>query len=116
MLQLYNFGFINCDRFIDEPQKPFMVNLDETNINTTANYYLVFNDIRGVITGSTSAKELSFGEVPVNKQATLIAISFEGSQAYYFSSLVTTGSKSNLKVSLKPVDEKFINGELAKLK
>lgn len=116
MLQLYNFGFINCDRFIDEPQKPFMVKLDETNENTTANYYLVFNDIRGVMTGYTSDKELSFGSVPVNKQATLIAISFEGSQAYYFSSAVTTGNKSNLKISLKPVDEKFINGELAKLK
>jgi len=116
MLQIYNLGFINCDRFINEPQKPFMVNLTEENKNSAANYYLVFNDIRGVMNGSSTDKEVSFSSVPVNKKATLIAVSFEGSQAYYFSTEIMTGKSSNLKINLMPVEEKFIHSELAKLK
>jgi len=112
MLQLYNLGFINCDRFPNQPLKPLKVYLTE---NSAANYYLVFNDIRGVMSGTASENILSFESVPVNRQATLIAIAFEGSQAYYFSSPLVTGGKPSLKINLKPVDEKFINGELAKL-
>ena len=116
MLELFNFGFINCDRFINEPQKPYMVNLSEANESLPTNYYLVFNDIRSVMTGSTEEKVLNFGNVPINRKAVLVAISFEGKQAYYFSSPVTTGTNPKLNINLKPVDETFINAELAKLK
>lgn len=113
MLQLYNFGFINCDRFINEPQKPFQVKLNEA---TSANYYLVFNDIRGVMSGTVNQDLVDFGSVPVNKKATLIAIAFEGKQAFYCSNAIVTNQSQNPKIDMKPVDEAFINGQLAKLK
>jgi len=116
MLQIYNLGFINCDRFMNEPQKTFVVNLSESKEANIANYYLVFKDIRGVMNGYASNNVLSFGNVPVNRQATLIAISFEGKQGYYYSSPLVTGSQAKLQVDLKPVDEKFMENELAKLK
>ena len=116
MLQIYNLGFINCDRFINEQQKTFVVNLNNSKESGTANYYLVFKDIRGVMTGYASDNVLSFGNVPVNRIATLIAISFEGKQGYYYSRSLVTGNQANLQIDLKPVDEKFMESELAKLK
>ena len=116
MLQIYNLGFINCDRFMDEPQKSFVVNLNDSKVANIANYYLVFKDIRGVMNGYASNNVLSFGNVPVNRQATLIAISFEGKQGYYYSSPLVTGSQAKVQIDLKPVDEKFMDTELAKLK
>ncbi len=112
-LKLYNFGYINCDKFINEPMIPFFVESDQ---NTIAEYYLVFNDVRGVMMGKVYNQQVNFGSVPKNKEATLIALSYIDKQAYLYRSTITTGSSTVSNIILKPVEESFLNEQLALLK
>jgi hypothetical protein len=113
-LKIYNLGYINCDKFPNEPMTPYTITADEKMSN--AEYYLIYSDIRGVMTGYTINKVVSFGSVPIGRGATLIAVSFIGKQAYYFKSAIRIDGKPVPKISLKPVDESFLNQELASLK
>lgn len=110
---VYNLGYINCDKFLNEPMIQFIIAGDE-KIN--AEYYLLYKDVRGVMTGYVNNKKVSFGSVPKNRQATLIAVSFFEKQAYYFECTIIIGTKTTPKISLKPVDEIFIDKQLALLK
>lgn len=112
-LQIYNLGYINCDKFPDEPMIPLMVKADE---KVTAEYYLVYTDVRGVMKGYVSGDQVSFGSVAQNRQAILIAVCFIGKQAYYYKGSVGAGGKLSGKVALAPVEESFLNQQLALLK
>jgi hypothetical protein len=112
-LQVYNLGYINCDKFYDEPTMPLVVSADLTY---TAEYYLVYSDIRGVMKGEVNGSKVHFGSVAQSRDAILIAVSYVDKQPYYFKCSIGAGGKITQKVALKPVDEKFLNQELALLK
>lgn len=112
-LQVYDLGYINCDKFYNEPTMPLMVAIDD---KFTAEYYLVYTDIRGVMKGDVSGMKVAFGSIAQNREAVLIAVSYVDKQAYYFKCTIGAGGKLTQKVALKPVEEKFLNQELALLK
>jgi len=112
-LQVYDLGYINCDKFYDEPTMPLFVSIDE---KFTAEYYLVYTDIRGVMKGDVSGPKVGFGSIAKNREAYLIGVSYVDKQAYYFKCSIGVGGKLTQKVALKPVEEKFLNQELALLK
>lgn len=111
-LQVYDLGFINCDKFYDEPMQPLLVNADPKN---EAVYYLVFTDVRGVMQGNAYGGKVNFGSVPKNKQAVLIAVAYVDDKPYFFKGAFTIGGQSP-KVELQPSDENFVNQQLAALK
>ena len=80
-LQVYDLGYINCDKFYDEPTMPLFVSIDE---KFTAEYYLVYTDIRGVMKGDVSGPKVGFGSIAKNREAYLIGVSYVDKQAYYF--------------------------------
>ena len=112
-LKIYDLGYINCDRFPNESLAPLMVAADE---KTTAEYYLVFTDIRGVMHGQVYNNHVKFGGVPTAREGQLIAVSFIDKQAYYFKCTVKAGKMNVPKVMLEPVEESFLNEQLALLK
>ncbi len=112
-LQIYDLGYINCDKFYNEPTIPLTFEGDK---KVNAEYYLVYTDERGVMKGESNGQNVSFGSVAKNRKAVLIAVCFIAKQAYYFKCLVSPGGKLESKVSLQPVEESFLNKQLALLK
>lgn len=113
-LKVTNLGYINCDKFNDDPKIPIQLMADQ---KTSAEYYLVFKDVRGVMKGYRANKsQISFNSVPKGKKAVLMAVSFIGEQAYFYKADITLVSRVNPPIELKPVAESYLNEQLALLK
>ena len=112
-LKVYNLGFINCDKFPDEPLMAYNIPADQER---AATYYLVFKDVRGVMQGHIRDQQVHFGSVPKNKAATLIVMSYNEKQAYFYNTDLNLGNSTTPKINLKPVKESFLNAQLALLK
>jgi len=112
-MKVNNLGFINCDRFIDQEMVSFSINLDKT---VNAEYYIVFEDINGVISGYKDHKKANFGRAPLNAQATLVAVAFIGAQAYFYKTALKINKNSPVQVKLKPVKESYVDQQLGMLK
>jgi len=112
-LEILQFGNINCDRFMDEPMIAFALPQDKT---MGAEYFLVYQDVRGVMNGNVLNGQVDFGLVPKNRKAMLVAVSFIGKQAYYFEQTIADATAKVPGIILKPVDESFLNQRLASLK
>ncbi|PCI97181.1 MAG: hypothetical protein COB15_08220 [Flavobacteriales bacterium] len=112
-LKVYNLGFINCDKFYNEPMMAYIIPADQER---AATYYLVFKDIRGVMQGLINNKQVTFGSVPKNKEATLIVMSYNEKQTYLYNTEVNLGKSDIPQIELKPVSESYLNTQLALLK
>ncbi len=112
-LKVFNLGYINCDKFYQEPMVPLIVLADK---NTTAEYYLVYTDVRGVMKGKVFNQRVNFGSVPADREAQLIAVSYIDNQTYYFKCNFKAGSSTKPDIVLEPVKETFLNEQLALLK
>ena len=112
-LQVYDLGFINCDKFYDEPMQQLAFMADK---NYPAEYYLVFTDVRGVLKGSEQNGVVHFSSVPKNRNAVILAVSFVGEQAYFYKNNVTIGVQAPQPVELAAVEEEFLDQQMALLK
>lgn len=67
-------GWINCDRFYRDngPRIDYIVNLGDT----ASNYYtlLVFDNIKSMINGTVSGKQVRFNQMPLGLKARLITV------------------------------------------
>jgi hypothetical protein len=112
-LKAFKLGLINCDKFYDQKTAPFAFRKTDT-LNTT--YYMVFTNIRGVISGTLNAAgNVSFGAVPIGVKAYVLAVSYINNQAYFDKVSVNTSNK-NVQCILQPVSKGKIDQELALLK
>tara|TARA_B110000967_G_scaffold38236_2_gene37803 strand:+ start:1952 stop:3256 length:1305 start_codon:yes stop_codon:yes gene_type:complete len=112
-LKVYDMGYINCDRFPDEPKIQFMVAADD---NIVAEYFVVFDNVRGVLKGETRGNSVDFGTIPSDKAARLIAVSFQGDKTYFYSQNFIAKNTPNAKVALRPVPKSVVDQQLAMLK
>lgn len=80
-----------------------------------AEYFVVFNDVKGVLKGNENSGRVTFGKVPKNTKAKLIAVSFQGDQAFYYSKNIIPKSAMNTIVSLDKVDKSVVDRALAGL-
>lgn len=112
-LKVYDLGYINCDRFPDEPQAPFHVKADLEN---PAEYFIIFDGVRGVMNGYESYGKITFGRVPINKKGKLIAVSFQGEKTFYFERNIVPRDAQNTLITLKEVDKKLVDQKLASIR
>ena len=112
-LKVYDMGYINCDRFPDEPKIQFMVAADDSIV---AEYFVVFDNVRGVLKGETRGNSVDFGMIPSDKAARLIAVSFQGDKTYFYSQNFIAKNTPNAKVALRPVPKSVVDQQLAMLK
>lgn len=111
-LKTYNLGLINCDKFFGQETAPFVIQKNDT-LHTS--YYLVFTNVRGVMNGQVgNSGAVSFGNVPKNAGAYLLAVSYSGEQAYFNKLSINTSNK-NIQYTLQPVSKGKIDAELALL-
>jgi hypothetical protein len=112
-LQVNQFGLINCDRFMDEKLVPLALDIDP---KYNAKYYMVFSDIRSVLNGELTSNEVvNFESLPYKRKASIVAIGYIDKQAYFYSTDITIGALFNTKIELKPVEETYINEQLAQM-
>jgi len=112
-LKVYDMGYINCDRFPDEPKIQFIVAADDSIV---AEYFVVFDNVRGVLKGETRGNSVDFGTIPSDKAARLIAVSFQGDKTYFYSQNFIAKNTPNAKVALRPVPKSVVDQQLAMLK
>jgi hypothetical protein len=112
-LKVYDMGHINCDRFPDEPKIQFIVAADDSIV---AEYFVVFDNVRGVLKGETRGNSVDFGMIPSDKAARLIAVSFQGDKTYFYSQNFIAKNTPNVKVALSPVPKSLVDQQLAMLK
>ncbi len=112
-LQVNQFGLINCDRFMDEKMVPIAFNIDP---KYQAKYYVVFSDIRSMVNGEIANNQVAtFANLPYKRKATIVAIGYIDKQAYFYSNEIIIGTLFNTKIELNPVDETYINEQLAQM-
>ncbi|MEP7163261.1 MAG: hypothetical protein ABI741_01130 [Ferruginibacter sp.] len=112
--------WINCDYFYDTssatPRTTVSAVLPAhyTNANTVA--YTVFNDLRSVIGmyGNDVSRKFSTGQLPSNKQVTVIIISKQGDDYYLghqqaLTMTPTAGTIGDQQVAVTPVKTSFEN-------
>ena len=112
-LKVYDMGYINCDKFPDEPKIQFMVAADDSIV---AEYFVVFNNVRGVLKGETRGNSVDFGAIPSDKAARLIAVSFQGDKTYYYTQNFIAKNTPNAQVALRQVRKSVVDQQLAMLK
>lgn len=79
VLNVSNFGWINCDQFWDSKEQliDYIVSVEGTS---DMNINLVFKDIRSILPAIKENGKYVFRNVPVNSRVKLVGISYDGKQ------------------------------------
>lgn len=110
-IELQQFGWINCDRFYDIPNKTnLQYTFREKDSIVSAHVYLVFKDINSVMQScyfSYSNKEYNSGfqNIPVGSKIQLIAISIKNGKPYTYKSDLTIKANETIQLTLKETNE-----------
>jgi hypothetical protein len=112
-LKVYDLGYINCDKFPNEAKMQFAVTADDSLV---AEYFIVFDDVKGVLKGNTQGRMVSFGEVPKERSGTLVAVAFYGDKSYFYKKSVVLKNAQTAKVQLQPVAKSYVDQQLAMLR
>lgn len=106
-IELQQFGWINCDRFYDVPNKTNLYlafNHRDTNL-FVVNTYLVFKDINSVMSEYYSPfvhkTTPIFENIPVGAKVKLISFSVENGKTYTYKSDLTIKTNEKIQINLK---------------
>jgi hypothetical protein len=72
-------GWINCDKFWDTEDEKIDFFVNTENLKNTK-MYLVFKDIKSIMTGYYQDGKIVFNNIPEGRKVKLIGVSFEGDQ------------------------------------
>ncbi|MBI3234741.1 MAG: hypothetical protein HYZ42_12010, partial [Bacteroidetes bacterium] len=112
-MQTQNLGYINCDKFYNEPTTSIYI---ATNSKVFTEYYLIYIDVRGVMNGVLAGNKVEFNNIAKNRQATLVAVSFADKKAYFYKTSVNPTSANNIQIALQEVTEAYVDQQLALIK
>ncbi|MEN2412615.1 energy transducer TonB [Flavobacterium mesophilum] len=108
-------GMINCDRFfnISENLKTnFAINFDNNSETTVS---IVFHDIKSIMTANTSANEVTFKNIPLERKITIIAIKYFDGKPFIATKETTTSTMSEKNLAFKPISLEGLKSEIEKL-
>ncbi len=108
-LLLDRFGWINCDRFNDEPNltNKFCVAMPDSFTNRNTSVYIAFKDILSVVKleGAPVTKQFcipqSYKGIPIGKQVTVISISNINGHSYMDVQDATITASNNIRLQPK---------------
>lgn len=75
-----NLGWINCDRFINDPRPKIQYSLNDLGIHAKAK--IIFHSTKSILTGNWSNRGMSFGRVPKDEKVTIFAIKYTDGVPY----------------------------------
>lgn len=110
-MKLKSFGWINCDRFIDFPDKTnITIAMAPKDSITSANLYLVFNDINSIMQadyyiGKKYCYNDGFRNVPVGRTVRIIAYTVKNDKIFTYSADIKIKQNENLTIDFKPTSD-----------
>ncbi|MEP6674332.1 MAG: hypothetical protein ABJA78_04230 [Ferruginibacter sp.] len=87
---LKNTGWINCDRFYNDPTLKIQFSVNSSSDTKIYMTYLVFDGIRSVMTNYESGDQSFFYNIPEGKNATLICLGTENGKTVYAMKKIVT--------------------------
>lgn len=103
-IKLNKLGWINCDRFYNQAVTNVQYALTSGDIPCAATF-LVFNDIRSVVSGYYDSHTCTIFNMPINRKATFIMIAVKDEKVYAHSEEVTIKPGMLIKPELKEIPE-----------
>ncbi|NEN25699.1 hypothetical protein G3O08_19605 [Cryomorpha ignava] len=101
-VELMNFGWINCDRFWNDPSPNTDIQLLVNNDSLSgARMYAVFSDINSVVTAyywQGMQDTASFKNVPIGKDLTIIALSAKNETPFIFETTINTATDKQVQI------------------
>jgi hypothetical protein len=110
-IELSNLGWINCDRFLEiENKTDLMVNFGLVEKISTANIYLIFEDINSVmqtclINDNDKVKNNTFKNIPTGSKVRLVAYTLKDDKIFTYSSRMTIKENQTLTLVFKETNE-----------
>lgn len=118
-VELMNFGWINCDRFWNDPNPKTDIKLLVNDDSLSGvRIYAVFKDINSIMTenywkGRTDAA--TFRNIPIGKELTIIALSVKDNTPYIFETTIKTETDQQLQTKFTATTQADIIKKMKKL-
>jgi hypothetical protein len=101
-IELMNFGWINCDRFWDDPSPKTNIHLLVNDDSLSgARIYAIFSDIKSIMTAFywRGMKDIvSLNDIPIGKELTIIAISAKGETPFVFETTIVSAAEQQVQI------------------
>lgn len=111
-MELLSFGWINCDRFWNDPSPKtdiqLLVNKDSIS---GARIYAVFNDLNSVMTEYYwwgMSDTASFDNIPIGKNLTIIALSAKNETPLFFETSINTSTDMLVNIEFNQTNQSYI--------
>lgn len=118
-VELMNFGWINCDRFWDDPNPKTDIQLIVNNDSLTgARIYAVFKDINSIMTENywkTRTDTARFRNIPVGKELTIIALSAKDETPYVFETTINTEIDKQVQIDFTATTQADIKEKMKRI-
>lgn len=118
-IELMNFGWINCDRFYNDPNPRTNIQLIINNDSLQgARIFAVFMDIRSVMSEHyyKGRKETTyFRSIPEGKELTIIALSAKDKTPYVFETTINTKTDKKVQIEFMATTEADIKEKLKRM-
>lgn len=116
-IELLNFGYINCDRFFNDPSPLKDIELIVNDASLFgARIFAVFKDINSIISIYywNNQEVYSFKNIPVGKELQIIALSAKDETPFIFDTIINTATASKVQLNFTAttqanLKEKFKN-------
>jgi len=98
-IEILNFGWINCDRFWNETGPKSNIELHvEDSLITTAQFYLVFKDIKSTMSDVfyKQQKTVAFQQIPSGKNVVIVGLAVRNGDCYIFEHSLTTPNENKV--------------------
>lgn len=116
LLNSSSLGWINCDRFYDDPREKMEIVL---NVDTALHpaVRMVYKDIQSITTGYDDRKgKVTFVGIPHGSEVTIVAYSIVDNKPYMTMKNIIVNSNTEEKLALTETTKKWMERELLSLK
>jgi hypothetical protein len=105
-IELLNFGWINCDRLLNDASLRTDIQILVTNDSLSgARIYAVFKDSNSIVTAyyfKDQKETTAFRNIPRGQELSIIALSSQNETPYMFESTINTETDSRIQVNFAP--------------
>jgi hypothetical protein len=110
-VDLESFGWINCDRFYDTPNKTnLLVKINKNDSIRSANIYLVFTDLNSIMSVSyfnyvNNEEKMGFENVPIGKMTRLIAYTIKDEKIFSYAADLKISNNQIHNIAMKETSD-----------
>ncbi|MDQ3072176.1 MAG: hypothetical protein M3Q97_02770 [Bacteroidota bacterium] len=118
-VELMNLGWINCDRFLYDPNPKTDIQLIVNNdFIEGARIYAVFKDIRAIVSeqyckGQKVAS--AFRNIPTGRELTIIALGIKDETPYYFETTINTETDRQVNINFVVTTQEDIKEKMKRM-